>query len=842
MKKIYLAVAALLVAGAALLVSQRGGVQWAGRQADGSYLLNTGWSVKPAGKQVPLDTFPMASALTPDGKTMFVLNGGYNPPSISVVDTAAMRETSRAKVADGWLGLAVAPGGKKIYVGGGAKAAIFEFDFDGELKPARTLPTAEQPTNQDFIGDVAVSADGRFLFAADLFHDQVLVFNLSTARLIEKFKTGRRPYRILFHPDGKSFFVSSWADGAVGQYDAATGNRLGLIRLGPHTTDMVWRDVKDEKPAEGAPWKARLFVTAGNTNNVFVVGVGEDKSMRLVETINVALTPSHRLGMTPSGVAVSADGSTLYTVCSDANTVAVADIREARSRVLGFLPVGWYPTAARALADGRLVVFNGRGERSYPNPNGPNPARRAAPSHLGPEAVQYVGRIQTGSASVIDPFSTEQLETYTKLVYDLSPYRDRNAVDRWTAGDTWLYTTPAQKSPIEHVIYIVKENRTYDQVFGDLGRGNGDPSLTLFDAKSTPNHRKLANDFVLFDNFYVSADVSADGHNWSLAAIAPDYTQRMWPNSYGGRRKNYDYEGGEPANTPPAGYIWTNVQAAGLSMRNYGYFVKNTEKAMPTGQKQITEIVDPALRNVTNEKFRNFDMDYPDVDRTKVFLDDLAAWEKTGRMPNFMILRIGNDHTSGTSPGKIAPLSAMADNDYAIGLLVEAVSKSRFWAKTAIFILQDDAQNGPDHVDSHRSPAFVISPYTRRGIIDSNFYNTASMLRTMGLILGLKPMTHYDAAATPMTAAFARTANPAPWTAEPPRMSLTERNPANSATAARSQRLDFARADAIDDDELNDILWRALKKTEPPAPVRSYFGRWSGARRAADPDGDGDDR
>jgi hypothetical protein len=298
----------------------------------------------------------------------------------------------------------------------------------------------------------------------------------------------------------------------------------------------------------------------------------------------------------------------------------------------------------------------------------------------------------------------------------------------------------------------------------------------------------------------------------------------MWPNSYAGRRRLYDYEGSEPTATPPSGYLWTNAAAAGVSMRNYGYFVDNLKTALPDGT-QVGSVRDPVLSRVTNRRYRGFDMAYPDVERAKVFLEDLAEFEKTGELPRLLFVRLGNDHTSGTTAGQIAPRSAVADNDYALGMIVEAVSKSRFWPHTAIFVLEDDAQNGADHVDSHRSPAFVISPYARRRVVDSTMYNTTSMLRTMELILGLRPMTHFDAGARPMAPAFQAKADTTPYTAEKPRISLEERNSAQSATAARSAQLDFSREDAIDDDELNDILWRALRSDPPPAPVRSYFSR-----------------
>jgi len=420
--------------------------------------------------------------------------------------------------------------------------------------------------------------------------------------------------------------------------------------------------------------------------------------------------------------------------------------------------------------------------------------------------------MQAGTASWIDPFTVEQLNQWTARALANSPYRDAKLDE----------TSPLPK--IEHVIYIVKENRSYDQVLGDLKEGNGDPSLVLFGENSTPNHHKLAREFVLLDNFYVNSDVSADGHNWSTAAISPDYVEKMWPNKYANRRTIADFAEQDAASLPPAGYLWTNAAAAGISMRNFGYMVNNKPNAAP-GSEQITGVRDPVLSKVTNPLFRGFDLDYRDVDRAKVFLNELAEYEKSGNMPRLIVMRLGNDHTSGTAAGKIAPLSAAADNDYAMGQLVEAVSKSRFWASTAIFILEDDAQNGPDHVDSHRSPAFLISPWVKRHAVDSSMYNTTSMLRTMEFLLGLRPMTHFDAAARPMTSAFQSQPNPAPYTAEKPRISLEDRNPAATAAAARAAHMNFEEADENDDDELNDILWRAIRKDAPPPPMRSIFGR-----------------
>jgi phospholipase C len=487
------------------------------------------------------------------------------------------------------------------------------------------------------------------------------------------------------------------------------------------------------------------------------------------------------------------------------------------------------------MPDGRLFIFNSRGSGSYPNPQGPNPTQRAARTHLGMRSDQYVGQMQVGSASVIDPLDEERLTQYTRTVLENSAFRESKLDEAHTdvAGHP-VPRSPGEKSPIEHVIYIVKENRTYDQVLGDLGKGNGDPSLTLFGEQVSPNHHKLAREFVLLDNFYVNSDVSADGHNWSTAAIAPDYVQKMWPNSYAGRRKHYDYEGGESAALPPSGRIWHQVLAAGLTMRNFGYWAENKPKAAADGV-QIAEVRDAAIAPFTNMQFRAFDLDYLDIDRTKVFLAELAQWEAAGTMPRFITVRLGNDHTSGISPGKLAPRAQVADNDYALGLLVEGVSRSKFWPKTAIFVLEDDAQNGPDHVDAHRSVLLAISPFSRRGVVDSTLYTTSGVLRTMELILGLPPMSQYDAAATPMYNAFQTTPTLTPFVHLEPRTPLDEKNDERAWGADASLRMNLAEPDRAPDRELNEIIWRSIKGAHSPMPpaVRSGF-----IRKAADDDDD----
>jgi DNA-binding beta-propeller fold protein YncE len=677
-------------------------------QPPGSVLLPTGWRIQPAGMQIPLDTFPMSSALSHDGKFLLVLNGGYHPPSISVLAVDGMKEIAKVPVADGWLGLTFSPDGTRVYVGGGSKYCVYEFSFsqDGQLKPTRALEVTpgKTPGETDFIGDVAISPDGRSILAADLYHDSVVAFDAQSGRVTAHNKSGRRPYRILFFPDGKSYFVSSWVDSAVSLYETRTGSESTSIRLGPHTTDMVLSDrkISDDEDDRNA-WRYRLFVAAANTNQVFVVSVSNANVLKLQETVNVSMTPRQPAGMTPSGLALSPDQQRLFVACSDANVVAIADISEARSRLEGFIPAAWYPTATRVLADGRVLILNGRGASS--------------------KAYDE----QIGTLSVVDPLTDEALAGYTKAATDLTPYRDAQ-LDAANAGGL--------PTAIQQVIYIVKGHRAYGEA-------------------AAPNHAKLAREFVSFNNFYVNADAAGEGQNWATAGIAPDYTQRMWPNQYGKRSQYYGFlEGSEPANSAPAGYIWSNAIAAGLSVRNYGEFVTNKKAAGADGI-QVARVNDPSLLEITNLRYRGFDPGYPDVERAKVFLDDLKGFQSSGTMPRLIIMRLAND-TAG-------------DNDSALGMIVEGISKSRFWSSTAIFAMENDAQNGAGQGDAHHSVLLAASPFARRGTIDNTMYNQSSALRTIELILGMRPMTQFDAAAMPLTAAFTSTPNPAPYTAEKPR-------------------------------------------------------------------------
>lgn len=760
---------------ALLALAQSDATRRPGALPGGGYLLPSGWTVRPAGRQIALGSLPLAAALSPDGKFVAVMNAGYQDPSILLLDAATLEVVSRVPVPDAWLGLTFSPDGRFLYVGGGADASVLELAVSpqGRLEPKRRFAAVadKERTEQDFIGDVAVSPDGRLIYAAHLFRNQILVINPQSGWVIERFPTARRPYRILFHPSGKSFFVTSWADGSLHHHDAATGKEIAFVRLGAQPMDIAFSAgrIRLGEGAEGSEFAGRIFVAVANTNRVAVVGLSETNTLQLLENINLSLWPNQPLGMTPSALALAGDGKRLLAACSNYNAVAVVDISDKSPRVQGFVPSGWYPTAVTALPGGRILVLNGRGLGSAANPDGPNPLESPIFPGRGINSPGFVAALQKGAASLIEPFDAQQLRDYTRAVFRNSLYSDQKLEAPPDAGEQ-------QAVPIRHVLYIVKGSLSYDAVFGDLGKGQGEPKLIRFGQDVAPNHRKLAREFVLFDNFHAAGDVDADGLLWSVAALAPAYIERLWPSTYAGRRRVYDYDGGQNAAVPPAGYLWTNALAAGLSVRNYGFFTEHHPLPV-TENLHVRRLRDPALAEHTNPRFRGFDLDYPDAERAKVFLADLAEMEKSGKMPQLMLMRLAGDHTSGTAPGKIAPRSAVADNDYALGLIVEGCSRSRFWPEMAIFVVEASAHTAADHLDAHRVPAFVVSPYSRTGKVDSTLYDTASMLRTIELLLGLKPMTHADAAAEPMASAFQSEPDPTPYAAEKPAVPLDARNP-----------------------------------------------------------------
>jgi DNA-binding beta-propeller fold protein YncE len=752
----------------------------------------------------------MSVATSPDGRRTAVLNGGYLPASVDYLDMETTSKTASVSITDGWRGLAFSGDGTRLYAGNGARASITEFTANGkQLTVSRKIDLfpGEPLQTPHLIADILDL--NNHLLVVDTLQDRMFEVDPELGKLTRTIPVVHNPYAMLMAPDRKSVFVSSWTTATVAQYALPGGKELVQIPVGAHPTEMVW--LADN----------RLAVACANTNFVFILRKDRQGQWRLQEKLNLALTPRQPVGMTPSSLSLSADRKTLYIACSDANAIAVVDVSGKESKVSGYIPTGWYPTTVRALRDGRLLVLNGKGSGSHPNPAGPSPFKW--PVKGQGLRMEYVAGIQTGTASIISPFTQKELGEYTRTVIANSPYHDSLLDNAGIPAGNPIPDHLGASTPIKHVILLMKENRTYDQVLGDMKEGNGDPNLVLFGEKVTPNHHKLARDFVLLDNFYVNADVSEDGLYWTTSGIASDSNQRTWPIGYARRMYTEHGDTLEGARSAPGGFLWNKAVEAGVSFFNYGFFAKNLPHPPDSGI-QIRDVADPVLKPHTSLYFRQHDRTFSDIKRIQVFLNDLAGWEKKGDMPQLIVMTIGNDHTEGMRPGIRSPISCVADNDQSVGIMVEGLSKSKFWGSTAMFVLEDDAQDGADHVDSHRSLAYVISPYAKHHAVDSTLYNTTSVLRTIELILGLKPMTMFDAAARPMSNAFANTPDMSTYTNEPPRVPLDVKNPMTGPLANRSNKLDFSESDLADAQELNDILWLAVRGTPPPAPIRSRFG------------------
>ncbi len=806
-------------------------------------LLPNGWTLTPAGTQLGVSDLPMNMELSRDGRWMLVTTNGNGDQTVEIIDLVAQKSVQTVTVKKSWLGLAFAPDGKRFFVSGGDDNEVLIFDFaNGKATEAgklnlgsdsyhalderqRTAARRDGRGEYAFPSGIAASPNGKWLYVAENLSNKVAVIDLATKKVVTKIEVGEYPYDCTITADGKRVYVSNWGARSVAVIDTATNKVIGTIATGDHPNDL-------ELTRNGK----LLYVANANSNTVSVI---DTAAMKEIEAISTALHPKSPAGSTPNAVALSPNEKTLYIANADNNNVAIADISQrGASKIKGFVPTGWYPTSVRASRDGkRIFVANGKGTVSSANPKGPQPV--AGRSRAESKDVQYIGSLLKGSIALIDVPGATQLAAYTKSTYANSPYTDELLqAARAPKTGTAIPVRVGDKSPIKHVIYIIKENRTYDQVLGDVKEGNGDANLCLFGEDVTPNQHALAREFVLLDNFYVDAEVSADGHSWSMAAYATDYVEKTWPTNYSSRGRTYDYEGSKKIARPTKGYIWDHCKAAGVTYRSYGEFIgvrdvkigggggaEATEAARKAQRENYTE--EEALLGNFSPTFPSYNLSISDNTRVDRWLEEFRAYEQNGKLPQFQIVRLGNDHTEGTRPGALTPRAHVAENDLAVGRLVEAVTNSKHWADTAIFILEDDAQNGPDHVDAHRSPAFVISAYTKRKFVDSTMYTTSGMLRTMELILGIPPMSQYDAAATPMFNCFTDKADLTPFKHLPARIDLTEKNTSRSPGAQQSAKWDFSKEDTLPDIPFNEVIWKSVKGADSPmpAPVRSAFVR-----------------
>lgn len=761
-----------------------------------------GWTLDPAGEQLQIGDRPFATTVSPDGNTMIVSNNGIGIQSLVVVDMKngeIIQKVEYKRPESLYIGVTYSPNGKYVYASAGNnnKIRIYEvnnrklIEQDPILLPEGDDNQALYPAGMD------ISKDGKYLYVANNKDDSMSVIDLQKKDFVKKIPVGHNPYTVVLAEDGKEAYVSNWGENTVSIIDTKTQKLTGSIKVGTHPNSMKLN-----------PSGQYLYVTNPDSDSVSIV----DTKKNVVErTIDLSPYKGAEEGSSPDGLAFSQDGKQLYVTNAGNNDVVVIDVKS--NEIKGMIPTAWYPTSVEVSKNGKqLFITSAKGFGAGPNPGGPKPGKKTPPD-------QYVGSMPIGSLAIVDVPNEKQLKKYTDRVVALNGFDERDKVRIEEDNDQKVIPRRVgESSPIKHVIYVVKENRTYDQVFGSLEKGNGDPSLNLFDDKSAPNHRQLARDFVTIDNFYADADVSADGWNWITAGMANTYVEQNFLQGYGGRGRTYDYEGGNfataPSKDPKNAYLWDNLEQAGVDYRNYGFF-KSGSKVADT---------EPELAKNTDMSYPGYNLKIKDQDRVDEWMKEFKVFEDKGDMPTFQFLRLPSDHTSGTRPGRPTPEAMVADNDLALGRVIEAVSNSEFWKDTAIFVTEDDAQNGPDHVDSHRTVALVISPYTKTGIVDSTFYTTTSMLRTMELIVGAPPMTQFDAAATPMVNSFVNEPNLTPYKAIVPEQPLDELNGQKAPLAAVSLEMNLETEDKAPEQLLNKAIWKSIKgkDSEMPQPKTMF--------------------
>ncbi len=810
-------------------------------------MLPIGKYISPEGTHAEVGSYPLNMILTNDRNYAIVTTSGFRQ-ALSVVDVKTGTVTSQFDYKtsndnpdkDGlYFGIAVHPKTGVVYVSRGAQDKVSSYKVtDGKIAEIGTpiapaLPASRKKLPYHFAGLAFNSNGSRLLVVnnqtskATNYKGSVTIYDSLTGSAQFEIPVSGFPLACAYITKGsaadRKAYVGSERDGVVDVLDLKHLVVTKSIRTGSAPVGMIFNRNQ-----------TRLFVANSGSDTVSIIDTGTDK---VVDTVTVRPTELRGLpGAGPLGLSLSDDETHLYLTLGDMEALGVIDL--ARPSLVGYIPTGWLPTSV-IQTNGHLLVTSGKGIKSR-IPNG---------KPLG-ERGTYIQDIIAGTVSHQATPSMASLKKSTIAVL-------RN--NRIQKGLNSSKSSELKNPGIKYVIYVVKENRTYDNVLGDLPQGHGDPSLTLFPRNVSPNQHALAERFVLFDNFYVCAEVSQDGWQWSVSGMASAYASRNTPYNYSGRGRSYDTEGqnnGEAIELsginnvakPAAGYIWELCDRSKVSFRSYGMYtqfidLKDKRNSTFNGAVDSQPNV-KVLLNHNDSSFRHYDTMYADSPIYKEYGFDFKGqlksyganhssnrfdeWKhefdgfvKSGTMPRFQSLRLGNDHTMGTRDRVPTPLSMVADNDYAVGKLVEAVSNSPFWKETAICILEDDAQSGIDHIDAHRSTAYVISPYIQRGKVDSTFYNTDSMLRTMELLLDMPPMSQYDAVANPISVFGHEADNAAPFTAiKPSRDIVCDLNLKTAYRSKFSDRIPRFGEESETDEELNDILWKSIKgrKSATPAP------------------------
>jgi DNA-binding beta-propeller fold protein YncE len=777
--------------------------------------LPTGVKLDPAAPLATVGPMPLTMRLAPEGDRVVLSLGGYRQQGVQVVEISTGKILQTLPQPSAFVGLAFSPDGHTLYSSGGNNDVVYRYDWTGgraSLRDSIVLaPKAARGGGTRYPAGLAVSPDGGFLYVAENLADSLAVIELSSGRVVRRFPTERYPYDVVVDKAG-AVYVSAWGGYTVSAFTTWGGTTPlqadGRIVVARHPSALALN-------SDGT----RLFVASGSTDHVAVV---DTKRKRVIARLLDPPPAGPREGATPNAIALSSDGTRLFVAEADANSVAVFDLTPATAdattatgtdKLSGRIPSGWY-TCAVLQAGNDLLVASGKGRGSVANPNGPGP--RASGSNVVTRGPQYSLALIAGGIMRV-PLADTRGDALAKFTSRVAVANGWNEPPR-------SHSYP----PFEHVIYIIKENRTYDQVFGDDAHGDGDSTLVYFPRAISANHHALADRFGLFDRFFVNAEVSPDGHNWSMAAYATDYLEKTVPSNYSQRGRTYDYEGlnrgsgmrsipEDDVAEPALGYLWNLAEKKGITFRNYGEFVvpsgRDPGDALPAGYRGNK----PFLFTHTNPLYPGFDLAIQDQHRADIWIDELKKFSLQGNLPALEIVRLPNDHTTGLTAGAYTPHAAFADNDLALGRMMQALSQSPFWKNTVVFVLEDDAQNGPDHVDAHRSVMLVISPYSRPGAIH-RFVNTTDVLSTIEEILGLDAMSQFDYFGRPLRDIWANEADLRPYTPLMPAVSLDDRNPRGTPGARASAKLDFGVEDEADETAFNDILWRAIKGPNVPYP------------------------
>jgi len=728
--------------------------------------LPTGVRLDPAGRAIDVGNLPLSMVVAPDGKHAIVLLSGYKTNGLQVVDLESGKITQSVEKPSMFIGLAFAPDGSALYASGGNDDVIYRYPWrDGQLIDEEMIPL-KSDAGLRYPAGIAFSRDGAQLYVAENVGDDLAVIDIETGKVVQRLATEHYPYAITVAPDGE-VWVSAWGGESVSAFRSKDGRLAsdGRLRVGRHPSALLLHGNK-------------LYVALASVDRVAIV---DTKSRRVTGSFDDR-SPGANEGSTPNALALSHDGKQLFVAEADNNAVAIFDT--ATRKLAGRIPVDWYPAALHASRD-RLLVLSAKGHGTVPNPHGKTPLTTK-------QETDYTLKLINGT-----------IRTIALPAANLAALSRRVAVaNRWNAAPK-----PSAYPPLKHVVYIIKENRTYDQIFGDMPQADGDPSLLFFGRDSSPNHHALAERFGLFDRFFTNAEVSAQGHLWSTAAYVTDYTEKVVHPIYADKRPDVDEH---DADEPAEGFLWSRAIEKGISLRIYG------EWAEPDANKKTFHSTKREANPDTNPNYPPFDMTISDQRRADVWLAELQEFVRRGTMPQLEIIHLPSDHTSGTKAGRPTPRAYMADNDLALGRMIEALSQTPFWRDTVVFVVEDDAQDGPDHVDSHRSVCLVISPWSRGGV-QHQFINTSDVIGAIDRILGLRPMSQYDLRAHPLDGVFAAKPDLTPYHAITPSVPLDETNPDKTKAAELSSNVDFDHVDSVDDALFNRILWewRALETRNP---------------------------